>query len=427
MDERYTLTSISMKKLEFPQNFFWGAATAAHQVEGSNHNDWSEWERANADRLARESEQTFRWNPHWDTFRSEATDPDNYISGAACEHYSRYGSDFDLAASLGHNAHRFSIEWSRIEPREGEFDEAAIEHYRQVILALRTRGMEPFVTLWHWTLPLWLAEKGGILAPGFPEYFERYTETIAQSLGMDVRFWITLNEPDVQTAHAYLTGAWPPQKRRLISFFRAQSALVRAHRLAYHALKNRFPGSQIGIAKHNIWFEAAGNTLWNRLLKWGADTAWNRFFLDRIRKTQDFIGLNHYNHHRIAGWFRKNENIRQTDFGWEYSPESLYHAVTELIPYRKPIYILENGIADASDTLRQQFIPTALAALHRAITAGADVRGYFYWSLLDNFEWDKGYWLRFGLIHVDYATQTRTIRPSARAYAEICRTNSLER
>ena len=166
--------------------------------------------------------------------------------------------------------------------------------------------------------------------------------------------------------------------------------------------------------------------MWNRLLKWSADMAWNQFFLTRIRNTQDFIGLNHYKHHRIAGWFRKNENIRQTDFGWEYAPESLYHAVVELIPYRKPIYILENGIADASDTLRQEFIPTALTALHRAIAAGADVRGYFYWSLLDNFEWDKGYWLRFGLIHVDYATQTRTIRPSARAYAEVCKTNSLE-
>ncbi len=412
-------------KLTFPDGFLWGAATAAHQVEGNNHNDWSQWELANAERLARESEQTFAWNPHWQRFRAEATDPQNYISGSACEHYTRYESDFDLAASLGHTAHRFSLEWSRIEPQEGEFDQAAIEHYRAVIQALRTRGLEPFVTLWHWTLPLWLAEKGGIMAPDFPKYFERYTETIIRAFGMDVQFWITLNEPDVYTAHTYLTGAWPPQKRGLISFFRAQFSLIRAHHLAYHAIKNRFPGSQIGIAKHNIWFEAADHAPWNRLLKWGADTVWNRFFLNRIRHTQDFIGLNHYNHHRIAGWFRKNENVQQTDFGWEYSPESLYHAVTELIPYQKPIYILENGIADASDTLRQKFIPAALSALHRAITSGADVRGYFYWSLLDNFEWNKGYWLRFGLIHVDYTTQARTIRPSALAYAEICRTNQL--
>ena len=413
-------------KLTFPDGFLWGAATAAHQVEGGQHNNWSEWEKANADRLARESEQSFVWNPHWKNFAAEATNPQNYISGRACEHYMRYESDFDLATSLHHNAHRFSIEWSRIEPEEGKFDQVAIEHYRAVIRALRTRNIEPFVTLWHWTLPLWLAEQGGILAPNFPTSFERYTATITEALGIDVRFWITLNEPDVCSAHAYLKGAWPPQKKSLISFIRAQFALARAHTLAYHAIKNRFPASQIGIAKHQIWFEAAGQTFWNRLLKYIADTTWNRFFLNQIRTTQDFIGLNHYNHHRIDGWYGNNKNEQQTDFGWEYFPESLYHAIIELMPYKKPIYITENGIADASDTLRQQFIPSALTALHRALSAGADVRGYFYWSLLDNFEWDKGYWLRFGLIHVDYQTQTRTIRDSARAYANICKTNTLE-
>lgn len=413
-------------KLTFPDGFLWGAATAAHQVEGHNHNNWSEWEKAHATRLAQESEEAFAWNPHWQRFRAEATDPKNYLSGAACEHYTRYASDFDLAASLGHSAHRFSLEWSRIEPREGEFDQAAIEHYRDVIAALRARGLEPFVTLWHWTLPLWLTEQGGIRAPHFPAYFKRYTETVLCAFGQDVKFWVTLNEPDVYTAHAYLKGAWPPQERSFLAFIHAQLALVRAHRESYRAIKNRFPGSQVGIAKHNIWFEAANQTLWNRCLKWCADVAWNRFFLRRIQDTQDFIGLNHYNHHRISGWFGKNENREQTDFGWEYAPESLYHATVELIPFHKPIYILENGIADATDMLRQKFIPAALASLHRAIAAGADVRGYFYWSLLDNFEWDKGYWLRFGLIHVDYATQARTIRKSAQVYADICRSNSLD-
>ncbi len=416
---------LALMKLEFPKNFYWGAATAAHQVEGDTHNDWSEWEHKNADRLARESESAFRFNPHWPAFQHEATDPHNYLSGRACEHFTRYEADFDLAQSLGHNAHRFSIEWSRIEPREGEFNQEAIEHYRSVIAALRARHIEPFVTLWHWTLPVWLAQQGGILAPRFASDFERYTKKITESLGFDVRFWITLNEPDVYSAHAYLKGSWPPQKQGLWNFWRAQRALMGAHRKAYHVIKNRFPASQVGIAKHNIWFEAAHDRPWNRLLKWVADRLWNRFFLEGIRETQDFIGLNHYNHHRINGWFNKNENIQQTDFGWEYYPESLYHAVVELIPYHKPLYILESGIADASDTLRQAFIPAALDSLHRAIAAGADVRGYFYWSLLDNFEWDKGYWLRFGLIQVDYATQARTIRPSALAYAEVCRTNSL--
>ncbi len=143
-------------KLEFPKHFYWGAATASHQVEADNHNDWSEWEHENADRLAHASEQTFRWNPRWQAFKPEATRMQNYISGRACDHYHRFAADFDLAQDLGHNAHRFSIEWSRIEPREGEFNPAAITHYQAVIAALRSRGIEPFVTLWHWTLPLWL-------------------------------------------------------------------------------------------------------------------------------------------------------------------------------------------------------------------------------------------------------------------------------
>lgn len=415
-----------MSKLEFPKNFYWGAATASHQVEGGTQNDWSEWEQANADRLARESETAFRWNPHWAKFRTEATDPKNYLSGAACEHYSRYEEDFDILEKLHLNAYRFSIEWSRIEPREGEFDEKEIGHYRAVISSLKRRGIEPFVTLWHWTLPSWLAAQGGTTSKDFPKYFEHYAEKISTALGADVRFWITLNEPDVQSAHAYLKGAWPPQKKNPFLYLVALLRLASAHRLAYRAIKNRFPGAEAGIAKHQIYFEMARPTLVNHLLKALADWGWNAFFLNRIKDHQDFIGLNHYNRNIIDNGFSKNPNETQTDFGWEYHPESLYHALIELGRYRKPIYITESGLADASDALRQRFIPEALAAVHRAIDAGADVRGYFYWSLLDNFEWDKGFWLRFGLVHVDYATQVRTIRPSALAYAKIAETNTLE-
>lgn len=410
---------------QFPAGFLWGAATASHQVEGNNHNDWSEWEQKNARRLAQESEASFYWNPHWKKFEQEATNPENYISGTACDHYTRYREDFDLAKELHHTTHRFSIEWSRIEPEEGRFDEKEIEHYRQVILALRERGMEPFVTLWHWTLPLWLRDQGGILAPRFPEYFERYTKKIVEALGEHVQFWITLNEPEVVSSHAYLKGSWPPQKKSLFHTYRAWQSLITTHQKSYRIIKQRFPGAQVGIAKHNLWFEAVRDTSFNRLLKWLADQIWNLWFLKKIQNEQDFIGLNHYNHHRIDGWYGKNENKIQTDFGWEYYPESLYHALVELIPFSKPIYITENGIADASDELRQAFIPAALAAIHRAIDAGAPVRGYFYWSLLDNFEWDKGYWPKFGLVAVDRTTQERTIRPSAQVYAEIAKNNAL--
>jgi beta-glucosidase len=403
--------------MPFPKDFFWGAATASHQVEGGQHNDWSEWEKQNAERLARESEKSFRWNPNWGKFRHEATDPANYISGTACDHWNRYAEDFDILKDLGLNSYRFSIEWSRVEPEEGRFDETAIRHYQKMLAALRSRGIEPFVTLWHWTLPLWVANKGGIRAGDFPALFGRYTEKMVRTFGDTAQFWITLNEPDVNAAQAYFRGDWPPGKRGILNYFSASRSLIAAHKQSFAVIKKYSPRAQVGIAKHNIWFEAVDGTVRNRFLKKIADVTWNHWFLRKIADTQDFIGLNHYNHHRIDGWFSKNENKIQTDFGWEYYPESLYHALVELKPYGKPIYITENGIADASDELRKKFIPTALAAMERAITDGADVRGYFYWSLLDNFEWDKGYWLRFGLVAINRATQQRTIRESAQQYA----------
>ncbi len=415
-----------MPVLKFPDGFLFGAATASHQIEGGQCNDWSEWEKKNADRLAAESEASFPWNPNWKKFEEEATDPKNYISGSACDSWNRYEEDFDILGELHLKAYRFSIEWSRIEPQEGIFDEEAIDRYRLMIRSLRARGIEPFVTLWHWTLPLWIAHRGGVVAQDFPERFRLYTEKIVASLGEDVTFWITLNEPDVVSSHAYLKGAWPPQRKSYFLFLKAIHGLIDAHTLAYQAIKEKYPAAQVGIAKHQVAFEMKRPTLFNRLLKSIAHYCWNRYFLNRIGNHQDFIGLNHYNRNVIDNGFNKNPNERQTDFGWEYYPESIFQAIMELTPYDKPIYITENGIADASDMLRQDFIPRTLAAVHHAMEEGADVRGFFYWSLLDNFEWDKGYWLRFGLVSVDRKTHDRTIRPSARSYGETARTRTLE-
>jgi beta-glucosidase len=191
-------------------------------------------------------------------------------------------------------------------------------------------------------------------------------------------------------------------------------------------MKKKYPSLQIGIAKHQVYFETASPTFWNTMLKRIADYVWNEWWLNRIQNFQDFIGLNHYNRNVIDGWYGKNPNRVQTDFGWEFWPESLEFAVRELSGYGKPIYITENGLADANDTLREQFLPRALAALHRSLQAGADVRGYMYWSLLDNFEWDKGFWPRFGLIAVDRSTQERVVRPSALQYAAIVRGSGLD-
>jgi beta-glucosidase len=411
------------RESKFPRGFFWGAATSSHQVEGGCVNDWSEWEKANAERLAREAKGIYY---EWQQEKfPEMFEAQNYISGKACDHYHLYEKDFDLARDLGHNAHRFSLEWSRIEPEEGKFDEKEIEHYRQVISALKARDMETFVTLWHWTLPLWLAKKGGTAASEFPFYFERFAEKIAETIGTEIKFWITLNEPDVQSAHAYLKKAWPPQKKNPFLYWKALRNLISAHQRTFAVIKKKYPHAQIGIAKHQIAFEVVRPTALNKLLKKLADWWWNEYFLNQIKNQQDFIGLNHYNRNVVNNGFYKNPNKIQTDFGWEYYPQSIYQALVELRRFGKPIYITENGIADQSDELRQKFIPAALAAVARAIANGVDVRGYLYWSLLDNFEWDKGFWPRFGLVEIDYKTLERKVRPSAQKYAEICRNNSL--
>jgi beta-glucosidase len=412
----------------FPKDFLFGAATASHQIEGGQHNDWSEWEKENAARLAKESERAFAsWNPHWRTFKGEATKPQNYLSGQACDHWNRYEEDFGILSDLSLGAYRFSLEWSRIEPEKGRFDTAALDRYRDMVRSLREKGIVPFVTLWHWTLPLWLRDEGGLLSPEFAHAFERYAEKVAKTLGKDVSFFITLNEPDVVSSHAYLKGAWPPQKKNFFSWLRANWHLVQAHRKAYRVLKGFGGDLQVGIAKHQVYFETASPTLWNRFLKKAADYAWNHWWLERLRGYQDFIGVNHYNRNVISGWYGKNPNQAQTDIGWEYWPESLEHVLLELRRYRLPLYVTENGLADATDRLRPDFIPRALSAAHRALAGGADLRGYFHWSLLDNFEWDKGFWPRFGLVEVDFATQKRTVRESGRLYARIAADNGLEK
>jgi beta-glucosidase len=421
------------EKNTFPKGFLWGAATSSHQVEGGQHNDWSEWEKKNADRLAAESRHYD--NPYWERFAEQAADPKNYLSGDACDQYHRYEEDFNILRDLHLDAYRFSIEWARIEPEEGTFDQEAIEHYRNVIAALRTRNIEPFVTLWHWTLPLWLSEKGGTASKEFPMYFERYAKTIADTLGTEIRYWITLNEPDVQTSFAYLLGQWTPERKNIFLAIRAYRNLVQAHNRAAIAIQKIIPDAQVGISKHQVYFEMARPTLINKVIKFAADWPWNFYFLNQIDAHQDFIGMNSYqrkivnNGLDVAGSGidpEKDKDRIQTEFGWEYSPTSIYGALMELKRYGKPIYITENGIADSTDELRPRFIRDSLAAIHHAIEDGMDIRGYFYWSLLDNFEWDKGFWPRFGLVHVDYATQKRTIRDSARLYGRIADANSLE-
>jgi len=389
------------ENLKFPDGFLWGAATSSHQVEGNTHNDWSEWEKSEK-----------RTNYLKSSGLADKYGLDNFISGKACDHYNRYKEDFKLAKELGHNAHRFSIEWSRIEPEEGKFDEKEIQHYRDVIQSLRDLGLEPFVTLWHWPIPLWLRDMGGWKNEKTADYFARYAEAMVKALP-GIRFWVTLNEPEIYAFNSYLRGIWPPQARNPFTYFKVLKNLASGHNKAYPLIKAASPEAQVGIAKHNVWFEPADKSLVNRLLVKVADYLWNDYFLNLIEDFQDFIGLNHYFHNRVNWGFNKNANEKVSDMGWELYPESIYHSLRDLVKYNKPIYITENGLADAEDKNRAWFIEETLKHVSRGIEEGIDVRGYFYWSLLDNFEWDKGFWPRFGLVEVDYKTMERKPRRSA--------------
>ena len=388
----------------FPKNFYWGSATSSFQVEGViENNDWAEAGRQGKTPLA----------------------------GRACSHYDLYEKDFDIVKELGQNAHRFSIEWARVEPEEGRFYDKEIEHYRKVLQALRNRGIEPFVTLWHFTLPLWFAKKGGFENPKAPEIFARYCGYVVERLGDMAKFWMTMNEPMVYAYEGYLKGQWPPFKRNFFAFKKVIKTLVASHLASYNMILRHYGMSQnqailcndksshniaiskvkIGIAKNNIYFE--NFPLINHF--------WNFHFLNKIKNNLDFIGINYYFHRNLL----KNKNKEVSDMGWEIYPEGIYHVLKELKRYNLPVYITENGLADAKDQKREKFIKEHLRWTWQAIQDGVDVRGYFYWSLLDNFEWAHGFGPRFGLVEMDYKTMERKIRPSAWEYKRICETNSL--
>jgi len=377
----------------FPKNFLWGAATASYQVEGGiENNDWAQ----------------------------AARDGMVPSCGDACDHYNRFEKDFDRAKELNHNFHRFSIEWARIEPREGQWDEKEIEHYRNVLKALNARGITPMVTCWHWTVPQWCAEKGGISNLNFPTYFKRYCKKLVAELGNEAHLWVTINEPLVVASHGYFKGSFPPFRRAPLTYIKTLDTLAEAHMCAYRLMKEERGDIRVGVAKHNIHFDANLNP-YNKVRAAFANWWWNDRFLDTIRAHQDFIGLNHY--HYVPFGF--SPDLARTDMGWNIYPPALYHAIMRLREYNVPIYITESGLADADDSRRADYIRGYLEEVHRAISDGMPVLGYLYWSLLDNYEWTHGFEKRFGLIEVNYETFERRIRDSARVYADIITRNAL--
>jgi len=414
-------------QLKFPDGFYWGAATSSHQIEGDNHNDWSEWEKS---------------SQRIEQLRKEGKASSDFISGKACDSYRRYEEDFDIAQKLNHNIHRFSIEWSRIEPEEGKFNQEAIDHYKRLIDALRKRGIEPIVTLWHFTNPIWFSVKGGFLNKKSPEYFTRYVKYVVDNLRNEVGLWITFNEATTVCAGmSYLKGIWPPQHKSIFEFLRVRKNFLKAHILAYQEIKKIYKerdksnvSSPPSDTSHNVRVGLVENNpvfIYGKFAQFFGigkvfNRFWNRWFFSRALPYYDFIGLNYYTIKRFGKSYRilpKQDVAEEMD--WEIYPRGIYTVLKSLKKLKKPIFITENGIADSNDLKREKYIKDHLYWVKEAINEGVDVHGYLYWSLLDNFEWHHGFSPRFGLVEINYTTFERKIRPSALAYTVICKNNSL--
>jgi beta-glucosidase len=406
-----------MSKKIFPKNFYWGASTASHQVEGGNHNQWTVWELANATKHAKDAQKLLGNLPNWSEIKSDATNPENYVSGKGVDHYRRYQEDFDILKSLNMNSFRFGIEWSRVEPSEGEWNQDAIEHYRSYIQALRDRGVEPFLNIWHWTSPVWFEKRGGFKKRDNVKAFCRFVQKLSDEYGSDLTYVITLNEPNWFTTAGYILGVHPPQERNFITAGLVYWNLCVAHKQAYKILKRDHPHLQIGVASQLANIQAKRpHSFVDEVVTKFMRYSWNWWFLRRIRKYQDFVGINYYFTDYYRGGKRDNPSVPLNDRGWYMEPEGIYPLLLRTWShFKKPIFITENGLADQHDQHRRWWLEETIIAMERALSEGVDLRGYFYWSLLDNFEWEVGWWPKFGLVEVDREHgMKRIVRPSAR-------------
>ncbi len=417
-------------RFTFPKNFLWGTATAAHQVEGGNtNNNWYAWELGG------------RVRP-------------GHHAGQACDWWGgRWREDFDRAAASGQNAHRFSVEWSRIQPAPDKWDEAALAHYAEMARGLRARGMEPMVTLHHFTDPLWVYEYGG-WERDWAETFERYVEKVVQALKGDVRLWITFNEPNVYVAAGYVLGVFPPGKKSLQAAGWVMANISRAHAAAYTAIHRLQPEARVGLAHHyrgmeparpwfppDRWVTRFQSHEFNEAFPGVAATGRLRTPLGRVRVpqargTQDFFGLNYYTEELVRfaplavgelfsqRQYRPGAVMSENGF-LALEPEGFYRALHWASRFGLPIMVTENGVEDAADVLRPLYLVGHIRQMWRAANFNWKVEGYFHWSLVDNFEWERGWSQRFGLWALDNATQQRTRRPSGDLYEEICRENAL--
>lgn len=415
----------------FPKGFLWGTATASHQVEGGNtNNNWHAWEQAG---------HTV------------------HKSGLAADWWGgRWREDFDRAAETGQNAHRLSLEWSRIQPAPDTWDEEAIDKYRLMLRGLRERNMTALVTLHHFTDPLWLAERGGWETADVVPLFEKYVRKVVNALKEYTSLWCTINEPNIYALSGYVVGAFPPGKKDLKLSMRVLGNMVKAHAVAYRAIHELQPEARVGYALH--YRPMVPRISWSpldRLMRNIRYSGINMGFPSAIstgvmrspvgnqsipeaKGTQDYLGLNYYSVDTV--WFDltrpgelfsnsgypKGADMSDTDF-LANIPEGIFDSIkwiTRTYP-DLPIIVTENGVEDYDDHMRPRYLAQHLHQVWRAVNFNWRVKGYFHWSLVDNFEWERGWTQRFGLWGLDLDTQKRIRRPSVDLYAEICKENGL--
>ena len=412
----------------------WGTATAAHQVEGNNtNNNWYRFE-------------------HQKDSNGKPRIHNNDKSGLAADHWNRYKEDIGLMNELGVKYYRFSIEWSKIEPKNGIFNEKALEHYRELCTTLIDSGLTPVVTLHHFTHPIWFEDLGGFEKEENIKHYLEFSEFVFNKLSDLVPFWCTINEPAVYVSQGYFNGVFPPGKKDPVLAGQVMKNLLNAHVAVFRHLKTLPNGMnvQIGLVKNITQFDPLRR--WH-ILDWYFSGILNDIFTNNTidllttgnfnfylpgmanisyKNTDaigaiDFIGLNYYSRWHVKGHlntatpftFETRPEDIQTDMPYSIYPEGFYRAIQTISKLNKPIIITENGIADNKDDRRELFIERYLYALYKAIMDGYDIRGYFYWTLMDNFEWAEGYAMKFGLYEVDFTTQKRELRKGSLAFSKI--------
>lgn len=394
---------------DFPADFLWGSATSAHQVEGANVN--SDW---------------------W-AFEHDPTTAARESSGDGIDHLNRFAQDFELLGSLGHNAHRFSVEWARIEPAEGEFSHAALDHYARVLESLRHHRLAAFMTLHHFTLPRWFADRGGWLAPDALGIFDRYCRTVLERLGGQAPFVCTINEPQMVALHGYLEGYHPPGRTVPELWHRVGRVLLAAHRVAVraaHDLSDAKPGLVVQLpllapVRDDPVTRASCAAFEAQIVD---------LYLDGLSGPDrgDWLGVQYYRKQWVdpaspTHFAAPPAGTQLTQMGWAVHPDGLREMLHRAAQTGLPLYVTENGIATEDDRERIEYLESHLRAVARARSEGVDVRGYLHWSAFDNFEWAEGYQPKFGMIGVDRANGFRRApKPSARAFARVAASGRID-